>query len=79
MQINIPVDAEYVINKAAAAGFTDVTQYVVRLIENDRGTSPPAPIDSTLSELRKLRAEVPRMTSEEIVQLVAEGRQRCPE
>ena len=58
MQINIPENAEgYVMGKAAAAGFADVSEYVIR----------------------KLRADVPTMTSEEIVQLVAEGRERCPQ
>jgi hypothetical protein len=80
MQINIPQNVEgYVLGKAAAAGFTDVNAYVIGLIEKDRGSKSPAPIDSTLEELRNLRAEVPKMTAEEIVQLVAEGRERCPQ
>ena len=80
MQINIPQNAEaYVLGKAAAAGFTDVTEYVIRLIANDGERKASIPLDEALEDLRKLRTEVPKMTSEEIVQLVAEGRQRCPQ
>ncbi len=80
MQINIPQNAEaYVLGKAAAAGFADVTEYVIRLIEKDGERKASMPIDAAFEGLRKLRAEVPKMTSAEIVQLVAEGRQRCPQ
>lgn len=80
MQINIPPGSEaFVLGKAAAAGFADVGEYVIRLIENDGGKKSSAPIDSSLQELRALRAEVTKMTPQEIVDLVAEGRQRCPQ
>jgi len=77
MQINIPADSEaFVLGKAAAAGFTDVNEYVIRLIEKDgsgrKPASPPA-----LEKLRQLRSEVSKMTTEEIVDLVGEGRRRC--
>ena len=74
MQINIPQNAEaYVLGKAAAAGFGDVTEYVIRLIEKDGEQKASMPLDAALEDLRKLRAELPKMTSEEIVQLIAEG------
>ncbi|QDT76153.1 hypothetical protein [Lacipirellula limnantheis] len=77
MQINIPADSEaFVVGKAAAAGFTDVNEYVIRLIERDGGGRKPAPA-LAFEKLRRLRSEVPKMTNEEIVDLVAEGRRRC--
>lgn len=80
MQINIPTDSEaFVLGKAAAAGFTDVNEYVIRLIENDGGRPSKPTVDVALQKLRKLRAEVPKMTRQEIVDLVNEGRQRCQE
>lgn len=79
MQINIPTDADaFVLGKAAAAGYADVSEYVIRLIENDR-TQPKPMVGAALQKLRELRAEVPKMTRQEIVDLVAEGRQRCAE
>lgn len=79
MQINIPTDADaFVLGKAAAAGYADVSEYVIRLIENDR-TQPKPTVGAALRQLRELRAEVPKMTRQEIVDLVAEGRQRCAE
>ena len=79
MQINIPSGFEgFVLGKAAAAGFADVNEYVIRLIENDGRQSRPE-AGAALQKLRELRAEVPKMTREEIVDLVAEGRQRCAE
>lgn len=80
MQINIPQNAEaYVMGKAAAAGFADVSEYVIRLIQKDGERKSSMPLDGALEDLRKLRAEVPKMTSEEIVKLIAEGRERCPQ
>jgi hypothetical protein len=77
MQINIPADSEaFVLGKAAAAGFTDVNEYVIRLIEKDRGQKKPSAKPS-LDKLRQLRSEIPKMTTQEIVELVAEGRRRC--
>jgi hypothetical protein len=80
MQINIPASSEaFVLDKAAAAGFTDVNEYVLRLIENDVDRKPPVQLAAVLKELSELRAEVPKMTPQEIVELVAEGRRRCPQ
>lgn len=79
MQINIPADSEaFVLGKAAAAGFTDVNEYVIRLIEKDGGQKKPS-LKPSLDKLRQLRSEIPKMTTQEIVELVAEGRRRCPQ
>lgn len=78
MQINIPAGSEaFVLGKAAAAGFTDVNEYVIRLIEKDGGHKQPTS-EPPLEKLRQLRSETPKMTTQEIVDLVAEGRRRCP-
>lgn len=68
----------YIVQKLAAAGFSDASQYVIRL--NDNYTLPSAlSVESAIEDLRRLRAEVPRMTSPDIVRLVAEGREQCPQ
>ncbi|SFI77750.1 hypothetical protein [Planctomicrobium piriforme] len=73
MQITIPQDvAETLLNRAEAAGFRTVDEYVLDLL-----AAPPAPKTSTsnaIEQLRKLRREVPRMSASEIVELVHEGR-----
>jgi hypothetical protein len=78
MQIEIPKDAEVLVKgQADAAGFTNVEDYIANLIRNH---TPAVKLtrEQALSKLRKLRSKTPKMTQQEIVDMVAEARADLP-
>ena len=75
MEITIPMEIEQAFrNKAAASGFRTVEEYVLNLVVADV-TQKPA-VSDALRQLRHLRQQVPHMTTQEIVSLATEGRDR---
>ena len=74
MHIEIPKDAEILARgQAEAAGFASVDEYVTNLIRY-RSTAASLSREEALADLKRLRSETPKMTTEEIVDLVAEAR-----
>lgn len=77
MPISFSKDVEETLrSRAAAAGFRTVEEYIVDLVASE--DSPKPPMDDALRRLRELRQEIPRLRTDEIVDLVREGRDRCP-
>lgn len=75
MDITIPGDTEaFARDQAAAAGFSNVSDYIVCLLNADAGKKPRRSTEEALADLAALRAEVPKMTPDEVVALVAEAR-----
>lgn len=78
MNIKIPKDAEALaIRQAKAAGFDNLEDYIVSLIRQKPQALPEAR-QHALQELKRLRAETPKMTPAEIVEMVAEARAELP-
>jgi len=74
MHIEIPKDAEALARgQAEAAGFASVDECVTNLIR-DRSGAVSLSREDALDDLKKLRSETPKMTSEEIVDLVTQAR-----
>ena len=74
MHIEIPKDAEALARgQAEAAGFASVDEYITNLIR-DRCGAVSLSREEALVDLKRLRSETPKMTSEEIVDLVTEAR-----
>ena len=74
MHIEIPKDAEALARgQAEAAGFASVDEYITNLIR-DRCGAVSLSREEALVDLKRLRSETPKMTSEEIVELVTEAR-----
>ncbi len=77
MQITIPKEMEQVVRaKALEAGFQSVEEYVLTLVTNGSGNERVTAMtrNEELKRLQELRREVQLMSSDEIVSLVAEGR-----
>jgi hypothetical protein len=74
MRIDIPKDAASLARgQAEAAGFASVDEYVANLIRH-RSRTASLSLNEALADLKSLRSETPKMTSEEIVELVAQSR-----
>jgi hypothetical protein len=75
MQITIPRDAELLAqSQAAAAGFASVDDYIANLIRLQPRRELIGSRDQALQDLGRLRTELPKLTRDEIVQSVQEGR-----
>lgn len=76
MQINIPDDAGALARQQAeAAGFPSVNDYVANLIRHQpRGGASGLTRAEALEDLRQLRKEIPKLSTQEIVELVHEAR-----
>jgi len=76
MKIVIPKDAASLArSQADAAGFASVDEYVASLIR-DRDNPSEFRRKEALEALRDLRGRTPKMTRQEIVALVSEGREQ---
>jgi len=77
MSISFSKDVEETLRRrAAAAGFRTVEEYILELAASEN--FPKTPVSAALCRLRQLRQEISRMKTDEIVDLVRKGRDRCP-
>ncbi len=76
MEITIPEDAGALArSQAAASGFPSVSEYVVSLIRRQHGKSGSNMTRAdALDDLRRLRAEIQKLSTDEIVEAVREAR-----
>ncbi len=78
MQIEVADDVgEELHAQARYAGFSKPGDYVSRLLGMAR-EQRIAQAKDALERIRELRASVPKMTREEIIELIQEGRERRP-
>lgn len=88
MQIELPKDTEQLAqDQAAAAGFASVDEYIADLIRHRKPAVKanrkvdPEVVErrrKAFEEIRRLRAETPKFSREEIVEMVREGRDERP-
>jgi hypothetical protein len=78
MHIEIPKDAELLAQgQAESARFSSVDEYVAHLIRR-RAPITQLTRQQALEKLRKLRAETPKLSRHEIVDMVVETRAELP-
>ena len=78
MQIELPDELEKELRlRAQIAGYQSVGEYVLKLVNTDEAGQRPLK-HVALQRLRELRKSVVKMSTEEIIELIQEGRDRCP-